>query len=494
MLSAALISSLAGCSVATIGVQTQRIAPGEAPMQLGTPVRDNVTPMEASLACFAQSLAASGRPPVVIGVGEIKDFTGRYSINEGNAVTQGGSLMLFSALGKLGGTVRIAERYDSTIADRELGYMERRQLGDGDTHEVDGKKVPWVPYYGGTIQVSDFYIAGGISEVNYNIASGGAEASLNNMGVKRRTYTQSVAVDLRIVDTRTLLVVDAISLSKQFSGYEVGANTFRFFGLGLVDVNVGAKGQEPIQLGVRAAIEEAAMRLIGRVASVDPAPCLALRTGEVQRQTSEQIYAQMTRDGQQSSVAPMPEAPTQQALQPAVPMTPPPGNTSTAGATAQVPAPLRTPAPNRAPTVPKARTITGKPAAVDKNGEVSAKNSLNSETNSQTEQAAEIVQIPFDINDARVSIPAQAVLDRLSLALSRGPVSLVLVARDSEKLDPAQRGRLLDQRLSSLVAALSSRGIPEKTLSITWRPTATDTTVYRDGPGVQLLARIKISK
>ena len=106
----------------------------------------------------------------------------------------------------------------------------------------------------------------------------------------------------------------------------------------------------------------------------------------------------------------------------------------------------------------------------------------------------EIVQIPFDINDAKLSIPAQSVLDRLSTALTRGPVSLVLVARDSEKLDPAQRGRLLDQRLSSLVAALSSRGIPAKSLTMTWRPAATDTTIYRDGPGVQLLARIKINK
>ena len=107
-------------------------------MQIGTPVRNNVTPMEAALGCYARSLAASGRPPLVIGVGEIKDFTGRYSINEGNVITQGGSLMLFSALGKLGGTVRIAERYDSTIADRELGYMERRQLGDGAAQEFLG--------------------------------------------------------------------------------------------------------------------------------------------------------------------------------------------------------------------------------------------------------------------------------------------------------------------------------------------------------------------
>ena len=492
---------LAGCSLSTIGVQTQQIAPGEAPMQIGTPVRDNVTPMEAALGCYARSLAASGRPPLVIGVGEIKDFTGRYSINEGNVITQGGSLMLFSALGKLGGTVRIAERYDSTIADRELGYMERRQLGDGTPHEVDGKKVPWVPYYGGTIQVSDYYIAGGISEVNYNIASRGAEASLNNIGAKRRTYTQSVAVDLRIVDTRTLLVVDAISLSKQFSGYEIGANTFRFFGLGLVDINVGSKGQEPLQLGVRAAIEEAAIRLIGRVTAVDPAPCLTLRTQEVQPQTSEEIFAQMISDGRAAMdgiapVGPSAEAPSQPML-PAAPMsrapvTLPPEPTP-APTSAPVMAPARAPAPARVSTPKPAPTATN-PQTEAPRAATSQKKSLNSDTSGQAEQAGEIVQIPFDINDAKLSIPAQSVLDRLSTALTRGPVSLVLVARDSEKLDPAQRGRLLDQRLSSLVAALSSRGIPATSLTITWRPAATDTTVYRDGPGVQLLARIKINK
>lgn len=492
---------LAGCSLSTIGVQTQRIAPGEAPMQIGTPVRNNVTPMEAALGCYARSLAASGRPPLVIGVGEIKDFTGRYSINEGNVITQGGSLMLFSALGKLGGTVRIAERYDSTIADRELGYMERRQLGDGTPHEVDGKKVPWVPYYGGTIQVSDYYIAGGISEVNYNIASRGAEASLNNIGAKRRTYTQSVAIDLRIVDTRTLLVVDAISLSKQFSGYEVGANTFRFFGLGLVDINVGSKGQEPLQLGVRAAIEEAAIRLIGRVTAVDPMPCLALRTQEVQAQTSEEVFAQMTRDGQaamdgNAPVGPMAEAPSQPMLPEAPmsqdPVTLPPEPTP-APAPAPIMAPARAPAPPRALTPKPAPTATS-PQTEAPRAATSEKKSLNSDTSGQAEQAGEIVQIPFDINDAKLSIPAQSVLDRLSTALTRGPVSLVLVARDSEKLDPAQRGRLLDQRLSSLVAALSSRGIPATSLSMTWRPAATDATIYRDGPGVQLLARVKINK
>jgi hypothetical protein len=76
---------------------------------------------------------------------------------------------------------------------------------------------------------------------------------------------------LRIVDTRSLLVVKTVSLTKQFTGYEVGFNLFRFFGSDLFDINVGAKGQEPLQLGIRTALEEATMRLVAAVTHVDPA-------------------------------------------------------------------------------------------------------------------------------------------------------------------------------------------------------------------------------
>lgn len=468
-----LLANLAACTTNLAGVQVQRVAPGEAAVQLGPPVRDNVTPMEGVLACFARKLNSSGRRPLVIGVGDIKDFTGRYSINEGSVVTQGGSLMLFSALGKLGGTVRIAERFDPTIAERELGYMDRRQLGNGELQEANGQKVPWLPYYGGTIQVSDYYIAGGISEVNYNISSGGAEASLNNIGAKRRTYTQSVAVDLRIVDTKTLLVVDAISLSKQFSGYEVGANTFRFFGLGLVDINVGQKGQEPLQLGIRAAIEEAAVRLVGRVTGVDPAPCFALRTTEIQTKTSEQLFSEMGEIG--AAAAAM------------------------AGQPVQVPAPVRPALPGPAPTAraglpsntPSTPTDRSQAPTAEPKSEP-ARVSLNADAPIGQATAGRTVQIPFEIGESKLTGPAQVILD--SIAGMTGQIQVVLVTRESEKLDPAQRARLTEQRIANLVTALRGQGLPPGAISITWRPEPTDATIYRDGPGVQAVARLQIKK
>jgi curli biogenesis system outer membrane secretion channel CsgG len=275
-----LATALAGC----IGMTQQRIAPGEEPVLVGPAARDNRTPMDPVFACFGAQLSVGQPRRLVVAVGDVRDFTGKYSVNEGTAITQGGALMVASALGKLAGPVVLAERFDPTIGERELGYTDRRQLGDGSAHMVAGasgaSNVPWLPYYGGSITASDYYIVGGITELNYNIRSGGAEVRVGQLGPKLRTYTQSVAIDLRIVDTRSLLVVKTVSLTKQFTGYEVGFNTFRFFGSNLFDLNIGAKAQEPLQLGIRTTLEEATLRLVGAVAGVDPQGCIAAQSWE----------------------------------------------------------------------------------------------------------------------------------------------------------------------------------------------------------------------
>jgi len=271
-------TSLAGC----VSLKQQRFAPGEEPMLMGPSARDNRTPMDPAFACFGARLSAGASRRLVIAVGDVRDFTGKYSVNEGAAITQGGALMVASAIGKLNGPIVLAERFDATIAERELGYTDRRQLGDGNAHAVaagtGASNVPWLPYYGGSITASDYYIVGGITELNYNIRSGGAELRVGQVGPKARTYTQSVAIDLRIVDTRSLLVVKTVSLTKQFIGYEVGFNTFRFFGSELFDANIGAKGQEPLQLGIRTTLEEATIRLVGAVAGSDPEACIRMRS------------------------------------------------------------------------------------------------------------------------------------------------------------------------------------------------------------------------
>src|SRR5690606_10156318 len=101
--------------------------------------------------------------------------------------------------------------------------------------------VPWVPYFGGTILRSDYYIVGGITELNYNVQSGGVQVLVAGVGPKARTFTMSVGVDLRIINTKTLVVAGTVSLQKQIVGYEVGFDIFRFWDNDLYDVSLGMK-------------------------------------------------------------------------------------------------------------------------------------------------------------------------------------------------------------------------------------------------------------
>jgi len=432
-LAAAAVVLASGCTY----IPQQRVAPGEVPMLLGPSVRDNVTPMEGVLACFADHVAASKRPPVVISVGDVKDYTGKYSINEGNAITQGGALMVYSALGKLAGAVGVAERFDPIIAERELGYADRRQLGDGRAHRLgtngSTQVVPWLPYFGGSIHKSDYYIVGGITELNYNINSGGFEFAKNQVGAKARTFTASVGVDLRIVDTRSLVVLKTVSLTKQFHGYEVGVNVFRFFNSDLFDVDIGGKGQEPLQLGIRTALEEGVVRLLGTVTKVDPEPCLTLRPGSG--------------------------------------------------------APLPTTAAEKLRTVPNPAPREEEPAAAAPAG--SAVNLVRSSGGAgEPSQAAS--QITFDVGSATLGGAAMSIVDQIAAQARKQAVEFVLTARDTENWDARKRDALTDQRIAAVTSALANQGIAPGAISLSWRPDPSDTSIHRDGPGLQEIARLRI--
>jgi curli biogenesis system outer membrane secretion channel CsgG len=389
--------------------------------------------MEPVLACFADRIAATKRPPLVIGVGDVKDYTGKYTINEGNAITQGGALMVYSALGKLGGAVQIAERFDPVIAERELAYADRRQLGDGRSHVLagpnGGQDVPWLPYFGGSINKSDYFILGGITELNYNIGSSGGEVAINQGGVKARTFSQSVGVDLRIVDTRTLLIVKTVSLTKQFNGYEVGLNIFRFFGSKLYDIDIGAKGEEPVQMGVRAALEEGVARLVAAVTKIDLPSCMALRAG-----AGEQI--QMVPSDQLRKVS--------------------------------------------------------NPLVASSGLPVQSGEAVNATGQTGTLLTGAAVQVPFDFGSVTLGGATLALVDQLASATAKGAVDVVLVARDNENWNAAKRDDLIDQRIAALTSALANRGVAVGAIVVTWRPAASDTSIHRDGPGLQEIAKLRI--
>lgn len=276
-LSAVSLSCIVALSACT-GTPRIQLAPDEAPMVLGSRTRENTTIMTDAIRCFDSALAEAGKPRMDIAVGNIADYSGKTTDTEGAVITKGGSLMLFSALGLMKQSVRLHDRFDTSVTDLEMGYINSRQLGDGQQHEVNGETVPWMPYFGGSIAKSDYVILGGITEVNFNIASGGWGAEVNQIGGKARSFTMSIAADLRLVETDSLIVRATASFQKQFTGYEVGANLFSFFDVyeekQLFDVYAGNIQQEPMQLGVRAILEEATLKVLSEVTEVDYRTCM----------------------------------------------------------------------------------------------------------------------------------------------------------------------------------------------------------------------------
>ncbi len=433
LLLTALVSTavgLAGCG--TLQSQpTRQFAADETPVITGSAPRANFTPFEAPFACLGNAIRQRSGAPLGIAVGDVKDYTGKYSVAEGNTLTQGGSLMLYSALGKLNGAVQIQERFDTRIAELELAYTDRRQLGDGRTHLVDPNKpaVPWVPYFGGSILRSGYYIVGGITELNYDIKTGGGEVAVSGFSARRRTFTMNVGVDLRIIDTRTLLVVKTVSLQKQIRGHEVGGGVYRFFGNELFDLNIGAKSQEPLQLGVRTTLEQGVFNLISAVSQIDGSECM--------QQLGKAV------------AAPLPVV---------------------AAAVPQVSA------------QPGQRPIN----SADDAGPVG---------NGLVGRDVLMLQVEFDTGNTGLAGQAMPVVERIVNEVARGNrVAIQLVARDTETVPPSQRRQDTQARIRALSEAVAARGIEPARIGVSWLPPVGDAQIVRHGAGFQLLATLLIPK
>ena len=286
-----ILATLLGGCAAGGGIQR---APDQAPQLVGPSVTRNTTPLEPAFQCMGAALRQRLPQKPKIGVGQVRDYTGKFSeLDGGSAITQGGSLMTISALAKLRGAVRVFERFDTTVPEWELNLLGKRYLGDEKPHAINNngnvEQVPWKPYTGGTVVETDYFIVGGITELNYTITSGGARVEINQMGPSARSFIANVAVDLRLIDSKSLEVLENVSLQKQVIGREVGLSVFEFFSDVLVDIEVGGKHLEPLQLAVRTTLEQAVLELLGPMAGTDPAACIDYRPENLQLKSGSSL-------------------------------------------------------------------------------------------------------------------------------------------------------------------------------------------------------------
>ncbi len=225
------------------------LAPGDAtgvkPL-IVYPVTSNDTPYSQCLRKL-QSVSASNLP--VFAVGEIADKTGQVSYYDksGNNLTQGAAEMVMSALYKTG-KAHLVERYDLRIPLAEVKLAEQNRL----SRSVDAF---------GKLPATDFIVVGALTELNYNIVTGGIGLRVG-VGGGARMAVVNVALDLRVINSKNFAVSYVSSLQKQIYGYEVEADVFRFWDSTLVELEAGHVRNEPLQLGVRTVAEMAVYQIM----------------------------------------------------------------------------------------------------------------------------------------------------------------------------------------------------------------------------------------
>jgi curli biogenesis system outer membrane secretion channel CsgG len=238
----------------------------------GAPVIANETPYSAALRCMSGAVSVH---PVRIAVGQIADYTGKTeSDGSGRKITTGAALMAMTALSKAG--VHMVERFDTSVAEMELKYANNKLIAnDQSPQQGDYRKI-----LAGSMPGSDYYIVGGITELNFNINSENATADGGGSGTGALTgtaggsmYVMNVGMDLRLVNTNTLEVADVISYQKQIIGRQVSAGVFSFLGVNFLDASVGQSALEPIQLAVRSVIERAVLEMVTRIYRAPPGSC-----------------------------------------------------------------------------------------------------------------------------------------------------------------------------------------------------------------------------
>lgn len=226
----------------------------------------NATPYTVALTCLAERNRTLGFDMPRMAVGRIGDLTGRVDFDTGARVSQGASLFAITALARAG--TPVVERLDNTVSQIELDYAQKHLLSD--TPELAGQSPEnFRPIFAGQVAGSQYFIVGGITELNYNIQSSGISAQVGEAavtGLRARAgasdYVMNVAVDLRLVDSRSQIVVDTVSFQKQLVGREMnlglsgGSDT-----VGAV-LSGGTQAVEPLQAAVRTLVERGIFELL----------------------------------------------------------------------------------------------------------------------------------------------------------------------------------------------------------------------------------------
>jgi curli biogenesis system outer membrane secretion channel CsgG len=233
-------------------------------------VTDNTTIYTDTLKCLSHQMDQKNINPDIMTIGKVLDYTGKDDIETGRRLTQGATLMVISALAKAG--VPQVERFDTSVNEFELKMKDNKLI----KNSIDGDERAYQPIIAGSLVGSKYAIMGGITELNYNIRSNDVNALFDFASGGMRYYVMNVAMDFRLVETDTLKIVSTVSYQKQIIGREIQAGIFEFFDDKLLDIGIGERSLEPMQLAIRSISELAVHDLVSELYRIPREYCYNL--------------------------------------------------------------------------------------------------------------------------------------------------------------------------------------------------------------------------
>jgi len=219
----------------------------------GPPVTNIHTPYDDVLSCAYDKL--KGHDLAWVGVGDIKDATGKFANGDG-----GNGFYVTQAAGDIAQNAWFEIQPDNVVNRRDFSVM----LLENSLGRVL------------KIKTSDYHVTGSINTLDF-LPGGGFDVTVAGVGAKARQYRMIVGMDLTLTDTNTSEIVAQTSLNKQIVALDYGMGIGRFFGDTLVTLDIGEQQREAVGIATRAVLQQASFNLASQLYDdVDMSECNAI--------------------------------------------------------------------------------------------------------------------------------------------------------------------------------------------------------------------------
>jgi curli production assembly/transport component CsgG len=193
---------------------------------------------------------------MTVAVYSLRDQTGQYKpapdSSYSNSVTQGAASMLVKALKDSGWFVPVEREGLQNL------LTERKVVRAIESPTERGKPIIELP----SLLPASLIVEGGVIAYESNVRTGGKGANYLGIGANSSYRVDQVTVSLRLVDTRTGQILGVVTVTKTIYSYQLSTSIYAFISFQhLLQGETGFTTNEPIQLGVRQALEAAVIQL-----------------------------------------------------------------------------------------------------------------------------------------------------------------------------------------------------------------------------------------